>query len=111
MDIAGVAADCVLDLVHQPIGEPQGVALRQALAKPASLEFRRRLEQLLGKLEGVPDADQRRKLRAVAVLELAGTAAARELLAALSGGAPEARLTRESQAALQRLGKRTVSQD
>ncbi len=69
-------------------GDLAEAALRQALAKPLSLEYRRRLEQLLGKQEGVPAPVQLRKLRAVAVLEWDGGAEARKLLAALAGGAP-----------------------
>jgi hypothetical protein len=42
-------------------------------------------------------------VRAVAVLEWIGSPAGREVLRALSEGAPLARLTREARAALQRL--------
>jgi hypothetical protein len=44
-----------------------------------------------------------RGVRAVEVLERAGTPEARQLLAALAGGAPGALLTREAAASLQRL--------
>jgi hypothetical protein len=47
-----------------------------------------------------------RMLRAVEVLELAGTQEARAVLEALSKGAPEARLTRQAGAALKRLERR-----
>ncbi len=84
-------------------GELAEPTLRQALAKPASLEYRRRLEQLLGKQDGVPAAAQLRRLRALAVLEYDGGAEARRLLTALAAGAPEARVTQEARAALRRL--------
>jgi hypothetical protein len=44
-------------------------------------------------------------LRAVQVLEYAGTAEARHLLKELAGGAPAARLTQEVRAALGRLDR------
>src|SRR5262249_54538840 len=82
-------------------------ALRQALAGHPSLELRRRGEQLLDKLERLPlSAERLAQSRALALLERAGTSQARELLATLAGGAPEARLTREAQAALRRLAQR-----
>jgi WD40 repeat protein len=77
-------------------------ALRQALAGQPSLEVRRRVQQLLEHLEAVPSGDQLRSLRAVEALERIGTRPAREVLEALAGGAPNARLTRDAQAALRR---------
>jgi hypothetical protein len=50
------------------------------------------------------------RLRAAEVLEHCGTPAARQLLRALAGGAPAARLTREARVALQRLARRPGSQ-
>lgn len=52
-----------------------------------------------------PSANQVRAVRALAVLERIGNAAARKLLKELAGGAPEAPLTVQAQAALARLGK------
>lgn len=82
-------------------------ALRKKLAeKPSlkpSLEMRRRIEEVLSKLE--PSGERLRAIRSIQVLEYAGTAEAREHLRALAKGVPEARLTREAKAALERLGK------
>jgi hypothetical protein len=95
------------------IAEP---AVRQALARGPSLEVRRRLERLLEKLKGpVTDRDILQRCRAIEILEHIGTStpgadatqlAAMDLLKKLAGGAPEARLTEEAKASLQRLAKR-----
>src|SRR5262249_12688057 len=81
--------------------------LRQALGAPLSLEARRRVERLLGRLEGLRTSAERLKVeRAVRVLEAAGSAEVRAGLRRLAGGAPEAWTTREAQEALGRLAKR-----
>ncbi len=81
-------------------------ALRAALAAPRSVEFRRRVEQMLAKLEGpVHLPAVRREVRVVEVLEHAATAEARAFLAELGRGAPGARLTREALAALLRANR------
>jgi RNA polymerase sigma factor (sigma-70 family) len=78
--------------------------LRQALASQPSVELRRRIDDLLGKLSGpVTQANELRALRAVWVLEQIGTPAAREVLQALATGAPDARPTQEAKASLARL--------
>ena len=66
-----------------------------------------RAERLLARLEGgrLP-AEQLRALRALEVLEAAGTPEAREVLRALAKGAADAALTQEAAAALERLGRR-----
>jgi RNA polymerase sigma factor (sigma-70 family) len=94
--------------------EMAGPALREALAagpgagKPSE-EFRRRVEALLKKLEDpLTSAERLRAVRAVEVLEQTATPAARQVLQALAGGASEARLTREAQAALRRLTRTAV---
>jgi hypothetical protein len=46
-----------------------------------------------------------RPVRAVELLELIGSADARQVLAELAGGAPSARLTREAQGAARRLAR------
>jgi WD40 repeat protein len=87
--------------------ELAGPALAKALARPRALESKRRLEKLLGALDNrVPPAPLLRQLRALEVLEQIGTPEAHRLLARLAGGIPQARLTREAQAALARLDKR-----
>src|SRR5262249_22175135 len=88
----------------EELGELAEPALRQALAGDPPLDLRQRLERLLDNLSGpVRLAGQVRDLRAVELLELLGTPEARQLLQALAGGAPEARLTREARGAFRRL--------
>jgi hypothetical protein len=86
----------------EAMGEAAGPALRQALGKQLTLEARRRVEHLLA---GV-DADAMRAGRVVEVLELLDSSEVRPLLESLSKGMPEARLTVEARAALERLRKR-----
>jgi WD40 repeat protein len=78
--------------------------LREALKGSPSAEARRRLEWLIRALEGWPP-ERLRVARAVEVLERVGTAKAREVLKALAEGSPEAWLTREARATLERLGR------
>jgi hypothetical protein len=89
------------------LGEPAEPALRGALGRKPSAEARRRIAQLLEPLRRQELSGERlRELRAVQVLELTGTPAARRVLAALAKGEPEARLTRAASRALQRLASR-----
>jgi WD40 repeat protein len=90
----------------EALGGPAEPALRQALAGRPAAEARRRLTALLEKLAGGPTPEEVRAIRVVEALERAGTAAARGLLTDLAGGVPEARLTREAKAALQRLPRK-----
>jgi RNA polymerase sigma factor (sigma-70 family) len=86
------------------LGRLAGPALRQALAGRPSAEADRRLTGLVKKVAGAaPTPEEVRAIRVVEALEQAGTAAARRLLTDLAGGVPEARLTREAKATLQRL--------
>jgi hypothetical protein len=86
------------------LGRPVEAALRRALAAGPSAAARRRLRQILARLAALPTgAEELRDGRAVLVLELIGSAAARELLAKLAGGEPDAALTRDAKAALDRL--------
>jgi RNA polymerase sigma factor (sigma-70 family) len=78
-------------------------ALRAALKGMPSAEQRRRIEGMLGRLEGASapaSPAEVREVRAVAALRLAGTDEARRLLRELAGGVERARLTREARAAL-----------
>jgi RNA polymerase sigma factor (sigma-70 family) len=86
--------------------DPAAPALRKALAGRPPPEVEQRLKQILQQLEGGLTPEQLRDLRAVEALEHIGTPEARRLLAALAKGAPEARLTREAAASLERLDKR-----
>jgi hypothetical protein len=82
-------------------------ALKKALDGAHSLDFRRRVEQLLEKVEAdVITPKVTRAIRAVEALEYAGTPEAVQLLNALARGASDARLTREAKATSDRLGRR-----
>jgi hypothetical protein len=83
-------------------GELVELALRKRLAEKIPLETHRRLEQLLAHLDTRPP-EQLRKLRAVAVLERAGSKEARECLERIAGGNASAQQTQAAQAALERL--------
>jgi RNA polymerase sigma factor (sigma-70 family) len=95
----------------EALGERAVGACRKALAGAPSAEARRRLEGLLaqaGRETGQPSGERLRVLRALEVLERAGTAEARDVLATLAHGAPGARLTEDARAALQRLDARSA---
>jgi hypothetical protein len=88
-------------------GESAEPALRNALKSRPSLEVRQRVERLLGRLsKAVPSAEVLRGLRSVELLERLGTPAAQGVLKTLVNGSPEAQLTQEAQASLERLAKR-----
>ena len=79
-------------------------ALRQALADNPPLEARRRLELVLERVEQAPlTAAQLRSHRAITALQWIDSPVARQVLEKLAGGAPEARQTQESRAALKHL--------
>ena len=80
--------------------------LRKKLTDKPPLEMRRRIEQILVKLELGADVARLRALRAVQVLEYAGTTEANKCLETLANGLPEARLTREAKASLRRLAEK-----
>lgn len=78
--------------------------LRKKITKETPAETKRRIEQLLYKLEHYEENSQRlREVRAVEVLERIGSDEARALLKEWADGAPAARLTREAKVALERL--------
>ncbi|MBI1915935.1 MAG: hypothetical protein HYS12_14550 [Planctomycetes bacterium] len=81
-------------------------ALRRALEDGPPLERRRRLEDLLRRVEAESLlAEELQVWRSVEVLERLGTPDARRVLEALAGGAAEALLTTAARAALDRLGR------
>jgi RNA polymerase sigma factor (sigma-70 family) len=87
--------------------EIAGPILRDTLAGQPSAEVRRRVEELLEKLDApLRESDLLRDLRAVEVLERIGTPEARRLLETLARGAAAARLTREAKGSLERLNRR-----
>jgi hypothetical protein len=90
----------------EALGELAGPALRKALAKATDVDLRLRLQLLLGRLDDEGSGEQVRTARALQVLELAGTPAARRLLAELAKGAPQAGLTRQAKACAARLERR-----
>jgi HEAT repeat protein len=80
--------------------------LRKALDGKPSPEVRRRVEDLLGQLEGkAEDPQERRLLRAIEVLERLGTPEARRLLDKLAKETTGARAAREAKASMERLDK------
>jgi WD40 repeat protein len=78
-------------------------ALRKTLDERPSSEVRQRVERLLQNLTS-PRGLQR--FRALEVLERIGTSEAEKVLKEAARGAPEARLTREAKASLERLSRR-----
>jgi RNA polymerase sigma factor (sigma-70 family) len=79
--------------------------LRKKLAGTVpSLELRRRLEQLLSRIDQQPSV--LRQLRAVEVLELIGSLEARQVLQMLANRTEGTRLTADAKAALERLNTR-----
>jgi hypothetical protein len=94
----------------EKLSQSAGPALRNALESGPSVEARRRIEQLLAKLDNIGSSPETlRSIRAVEVLEHIAAPEARELLRKLAEGAPEAHLTREAKAALDRLARRPAS--
>jgi hypothetical protein len=86
-------------------------SLRQALASRPSPEARRRIGQLLQRLDcPVTSPDRLRAFRAVEVLEHIDTPEARQLLKSLASGAPDARLTQETAASLKRIAARPAGE-
>jgi WD40 repeat protein len=85
------------------LGESALPALKKAQAESTSAEVRRRVEQLLANQQS---SSHFREVRAVEVLEHIATPEARQILRTLADGVPEARLTREAKAALERLTRR-----
>jgi WD40 repeat protein len=82
--------------------------LIRALQRPPSLEFRRRVEQLLARLKPGPvpalEGDLLRRIRALAVLEHLASEDSVALLKTLAARPNPGREAREAQAALSRLG-------
>jgi WD40 repeat protein len=92
----------------EALGDLASSGLEAALKRARSKERSRRIEALLERLErpGL-SPEQVRQVHAVEVLERINTTAARELLAELAKGAPDARLTREAKSALERMRRTT----
>jgi RNA polymerase sigma factor (sigma-70 family) len=86
------------------VGEPVRRLLEKALQRPGKLEFRRRVERLLERLDEKNLHPERcRELRGIRVLEHVNTPEARKVLKSLAEGAEGATLTEEARAALARM--------
>jgi WD40 repeat protein len=82
-------------------------ALRKAMADSPTPEAQARIAYLLEKQQSdYPSGALLRSLRAIEVLEQIATPEARQLLETLSAGAPQATLTRDAKATLERLARR-----
>jgi RNA polymerase sigma factor (sigma-70 family) len=99
----------------QGLGKDAEAALRQFLEGRPSLEAHRRAERILAQMKTaqtkappIPKGEALRALRALEVLERAGTREARRLLGQFAEGAPHATFTREARASWQRLGGHTA---
>jgi WD40 repeat protein len=76
-------------------------ALKKAAKDASSLEYRRRIDLLLRRIEGSPE--RQRIARCIHVLEIISTQQAMALLEILAKGCPEAWITQEAQSTLKRL--------
>jgi WD40 repeat protein len=88
------------------IGFAAANALQRALADPPSPEAKRRIKDLLNRLNNWGDTERLRCLRALEVLERIGTPAAKDALRELAGKPLPAELDDEIRASLRRLGER-----
>jgi hypothetical protein len=92
----------------EKLGKLADPALRKTFKDPPSLEVRRRVERLLEKLDGPLLApDLVRLVRSLEVLEHIGSSEAQKTLQSLARGAPDAWLTQEAKASLERLSRRS----
>jgi hypothetical protein len=93
------------------LGDRAAPLLRKALAGNPSAEARRRLGELLSRLEGAgPSAETAREIRAVEALEAIGTPEARRLIDGFAAGPSGVRLTDEAKASAGRLSRRSSPQ-
>jgi WD40 repeat protein len=94
------------------LGEAVAPTLRKALANGPALEARRRMQELLDRVQ-TPDwtPERLRDRRAIQVLEYLGTGQAQEVLQAIAGGAAGTLRTEEARAALQRVRESQSSGD
>jgi WD40 repeat protein len=89
------------------LGPDAVLPLHAALKKNPSVEAKNRIEALLEELHPwyIKDPETLRTVRAIWVLQRMDTPEARAVLDTLAGGAPEARVTQEAQAALRFLDR------
>jgi WD40 repeat protein len=90
------------------LGELAAPSLKKAMGGDLSLEMKRRIEQLEEEMVGgkALSPEDLRQLRAAEVLERIGSPDARQVLEVLAKGAPGAELTRDAQAAAERLARK-----
>jgi len=97
----------------QQLGPPALMELLRGLKRPPSLEFRRRVEQLLARLGPVPvppmTGEILQRIRAIVVLEHIGTADAVAVLRTLAARPRPGVEAREAWAALTRLTARAAA--
>jgi WD40 repeat protein len=91
------------------LGTPILPLLRKAPQEGLPLEARRRLENLIERLETAGEAERFRHTRVLEVLEHLGTPEAKRLLEVYAAREPGAGLTEEAKASLQRLARRSAS--
>jgi RNA polymerase sigma factor (sigma-70 family) len=93
----------------EALGEAVCPALRQALAGRLSPEARRRVQNLIARLDPLPSTRGLRLSRAIEVLEQIGTAEASAVLQKVAEGPPESLLTQQAKAVLERTGPQSFS--
>jgi WD40 repeat protein len=106
LDSDRFAVRAVAERSLRDLGGPVAPALHAALSRQPTIEVRRRLEKLLAELDGPGASERLRAVRALAVLEQAGTPEARQALAEVAQTEPGSWRGREAQAALRRLALR-----
>jgi hypothetical protein len=84
--------------------------LQKALKGKPSLESRRRIEDLLKKLQDRPSSTRLRVSRSIRVLELINTSEGKQLLQSFADRDSENQLTKEAKLALARLGRQKPSE-
>jgi HEAT repeat protein len=91
------------------LGEDVTPWLRKGLESPPSLEARRRMESLLEQMvreAATPAPEKLRSIRALEVLERIGSSEARQVVADLAKGHPDAWLSQEAATTSQRMARR-----
>lgn len=89
------------------LGHAARPAMQAAMSNKPSAEAAGRLEQLLAKVVGPPNAGESLRIwRALGALEAKGSVAAKDLLSELAAGASDAWLTVEAKASLRRIEAR-----
>jgi hypothetical protein len=86
------------------MGNQAKTALQASLSSRRSVEFNRRVDELLADVKQY-NPNELREFRAVEILEVIGTPAAKSILESIAKGAPGIKLTDEALAALERLEK------